>query len=101
MTRPARRRGGQGPLPRGVPHVRRVDAAAQRQGRRLRVLQGVHPGAIEPRWTRESVLDAISAWRTQYGQLRRPMTGRVRKRVDVGERSSGDSTKATGPLRAS
>ena len=28
-----------------------------------------HPGAIEPRWTRESVLDAISAWRTQYGRL--------------------------------
>jgi AraC-like DNA-binding protein len=28
-----------------------------------------HPGAIEPRWTRESVLDAMSAWRTRYGRL--------------------------------
>ena len=27
-----------------------------------------HPGAIEPRWTRESVLGAMSAWRTRYGR---------------------------------
>jgi AraC-like DNA-binding protein len=28
-----------------------------------------HPGAIEPRWTREHVLDAMRAWRARYGQL--------------------------------
>ena len=28
-----------------------------------------HPGAIERRWTRERVLDAMRAWRTQYGRL--------------------------------
>ena len=35
--------GGQGALPGGVPRLRRLHAAAQRQGRRLRVLQGVPP----------------------------------------------------------
>jgi AraC-like DNA-binding protein len=28
-----------------------------------------HPGAIERRWTRERVLDAMRAWRVQHGQL--------------------------------
>ena len=28
-----------------------------------------HPGAIERRWTRERVLDAISAWHEVYGRL--------------------------------
>jgi hypothetical protein len=26
-----------------------------------------HPGAIEPRWTRERVREAMRAWRTRYG----------------------------------
>src|SRR6201995_466271 len=28
-----------------------------------------HPGAIERRWTRERVLDAMREWRTRYGRL--------------------------------
>ena len=28
-----------------------------------------HPGAIERRWTREPVLDAMRAWRDRYGRL--------------------------------
>jgi AraC-like DNA-binding protein len=28
-----------------------------------------HPGAIERRWTRERVLDAMCLWRARYGQL--------------------------------
>jgi AraC-like DNA-binding protein len=28
-----------------------------------------HPGAIEPRWTRELVLEAMRAWRERYGRL--------------------------------
>jgi hypothetical protein len=28
-----------------------------------------HPGAIERRWTRERVLDAMRVWRAQYGRL--------------------------------
>ena len=28
-----------------------------------------HPGAIERRWTRERVLDAMHAWRELYGRL--------------------------------
>ena len=28
-----------------------------------------HPGAIERRWTRERVLDAMRAWRAQHGRL--------------------------------
>jgi AcrR family transcriptional regulator len=52
------------PLRRGVPWLRRLHAAAQRQGRRLRV----HPGAIQPRWTRELVISAMLAWRDRYGR---------------------------------
>ena len=29
-----------------------------------------HPGAIERRWTRELVLDAMREWRARYGKLR-------------------------------
>ena len=45
LLRPDRREGagGQGPLRRRVPRLRRVHAAAQRQGRRLRLLQGLSP----------------------------------------------------------
>ena len=45
LLRPDRREGarGQGPLRGAVPWLRRVHAAAQRQGRRLRVLQGLPP----------------------------------------------------------
>ena len=28
-----------------------------------------HPGAIEQRWTRDRVLDAMGAWRARYGRL--------------------------------
>ena len=28
-----------------------------------------HPGAIERRWTRERVLDAMREWRARYGRL--------------------------------
>ena len=28
-----------------------------------------HPGAIQRRWTRERVLDAMDAWRARYGKL--------------------------------
>ena len=28
-----------------------------------------HPGAIEPRWTRERVLDVMCAWERRYGRL--------------------------------
>ena len=28
-----------------------------------------HPGAIERRWTRDRVLDAMRAWRARYGRL--------------------------------
>ncbi len=47
--------GGQGPLPGGVPRLRRVHAAPQRQGGCLRVLQGLPPrrdrGEVDPRAT--------------------------------------------------
>src|ERR1700694_2260785 len=45
LLRPDWREGpsGQGPLPGGVPRLWRLHAAAQRQGRRVRVLQGVPP----------------------------------------------------------
>jgi predicted transcriptional regulator len=31
--------------------------------------KGCHPGAIERRWTREPVLDAMLRWSTRYGRL--------------------------------
>ena len=52
-----------------VPRLRRLHPAAQRQGRRLRVLQGLPPGAIQRRWTRERVLGAMREWRDRYGRL--------------------------------
>jgi len=71
LLRPDRGEGpcGQGPLPGGVPRLWRVHATTERQGRRLRVLQGVPSGAIERRWTREIVLAAMSEWRARYGRL--------------------------------
>jgi hypothetical protein len=49
--------------------MRRLHAAAERQERRVRLLQACHPGAIERRWTRERVLDAMLRWSTRYGPL--------------------------------
>ncbi len=87
--------GGEGPLRRRVPRLRRLHPAAQRQGRRVRVLKACHPGAIELRWTRESVLDAIHEWRDRYGRLpssydwslthARTRGGEARERLDKGE----------------
>ena len=58
--------GGQGPLRRRVPRLRRLHPAAQRQGRRLRATaRRCHPGAIERRWTPERVLAAMRDWREQ------------------------------------
>jgi AcrR family transcriptional regulator len=52
----------EGSLRGGVPRLRRVHAAAQRQGRRVPVLQALPPGAIASRWTQELVLEAIREW---------------------------------------
>ncbi|MGH2882736.1 MAG: hypothetical protein ACRDPA_08600 [Solirubrobacteraceae bacterium] len=46
-----------------MPRLRGVHAAAQRHCR------ACHPGAIEPRWTRERVLEAMRAWQARYGRL--------------------------------
>ena len=54
-----------------------------------------HPGAIELRWTRESVLEAMHEWRDRYGWLpssydwsrthARRRGGEARERLDKGE----------------
>jgi AraC-like DNA-binding protein len=54
-----------------------------------------HPGAIERRWTRARVLDAMRAWRARYGQLpssydwsvthARSRGGRALERLSEGE----------------
>ena len=62
-------RASEGPVSGGVPRLRGVHPAAQRERRCLRVLKACHPGAIERRWTRERVLDAMLDWRARYGRL--------------------------------
>ncbi len=103
--------GGQGALPGRLPGLRRVRQRAQRQGRRLRVLQGVPPGRdrapvdapararcdvrmASPLWTAAVVLRLVayaraSAWRraaraTQHRRLaiRRRRDRRLRKLED-------------------
>jgi hypothetical protein len=69
MTQPARTPGGQGALGRGVPRVRRLHPAAQRQVRAYAYCKACHPGAIDPQWTRERVLDAMLDGRSRYGRL--------------------------------
>jgi hypothetical protein len=52
-----------------VSRLRRVHPAAQRQGDAYAYCKACHPGAIERRWTRDRVLDAMRAWRVRYGRL--------------------------------
>jgi hypothetical protein len=47
-----------------------------------------HPGAVERRWTRERVLDAMRAGARSTGGCRPPTTGRAHTRVVAGERRS-------------
>ena len=46
-----------------------------------------HPGAIERRWTRARVTNAMRSWEARYGRLPRHTTGRGRTRVDWGRRA--------------
>ena len=69
-TRPARRRG------RSRPATRACAAAAapytqprNGKGDAYAYCKACHPGAIERRWTRERVLDAMRDWRARYGRL--------------------------------
>ena len=49
-----------------------------------------HPGAIERRWTRERVLDAMRAWQARYGRLPSSYDwSRTHARRRGGRRSSG------------
>jgi hypothetical protein len=59
------------------------------------------PGAIERHWTPERVLAAMIEWRSRYGGCPRPTTCRVPTRVDVGERRSHASPRASGLRRVS
>jgi hypothetical protein len=49
--------------------MRRLYAAAQRQGDAYAYCKRCHPGAIQRRWTRELVISAMLAWRERYGRL--------------------------------
>jgi hypothetical protein len=62
--------GRQGPIRRGVPRLRRVHVAAQRQGRRLPVLQALPPRGRSRLAGRKSlVLEAMREWHGRYGRL--------------------------------
>ena len=52
-----------------MPRLRRVHAAAEWEGDAYAYCKACHPGAIEQRWTRELVLEAMREWRARYGRL--------------------------------
>ena len=62
-------------------------AAAGRQGRRVRVLQACHPGAIAATWTRERVRDAMRTWQARYGSPPSSTTG-LAPRATAGREAS-------------
>jgi len=49
--------------------VRRADAGTQGKGDTYAYCKRRHPGAIEPHWTPERVLDAMRAWERRHGRL--------------------------------
>jgi hypothetical protein len=83
----------------GVPRLRRLHPAAQRQRRPVTPPQAPPSGAIARRWTQDHVLDAMRDWLGRYGGYRRHTTGRVRTRS--GERQSRASPRESGRRRAS
>ena len=60
-----------------------------------------HPGAIERRWTRERVVDAMLDWRCRYGRLPWSYDWSRATRAGAGERRSSGSPQESGPRRAS
>jgi hypothetical protein len=103
LPRPHRRKGqgGQGPLPRHLPRLRRPHPAPQRQGRRLRVLQEPPPGRYRPESMRERVRDSMRAGKPSTGGARRRRTGHPPTRADAAEGRPRASPTATAPRRPS
>ncbi len=91
LLRPDRREGAgrQGPLRRRVPRLRRLHAAAQRQGRRLRVLQGLPSrrdrAALDPR---SACSTRCASGATATDGCRPRTTGRARTRAGAAARRS-------------
>jgi hypothetical protein len=85
--------GGQGPLPGRVPRLRRLHAAAQWQGRRVRVCKACHPGALGRRWAPERVLAVMTEWRSRYG--RSPTSYDLRLVAYAGRSAWGRGAQAT------
>ena len=83
--------GGQGPLPGGVPRLRGVHPAAQRQRGRLRVLQGLPPGRDR------AALDAGARDRSdaRVGYPVRPYADLVRLVADTRASARGRGAHAT------
>ena len=104
LLRPDRREGagGQGALRRAcAAAAARTRSRATARATRTRTARPAIPGAIERRWTRERVLDAMRDWRAATGGCRRPTTGRARTRAGAGERRSSGSPRESGRRRAS
>ena len=94
--------GGQGPLRQRVPRVRRVRAAAQRQGRRLRVLQGGPPRGRSSGAGRTSGCSSRCArGASSTAGSRRRMTGRAHMRGGAVEMLWRDWRSRHGRRRAS
>ena len=90
-TRPGEGGRGQGSLRGRVPRLRRLHAAAQRQGRRLRVLQGLPSRRDRAAVDAGAMLAAMRDWQRRTGGCLRRTTGHGRMRADAGERRSSDS----------
>ena len=70
LLRPDGREGtrGQGALPGRLSGLRRADQRAQRQGRRVRVLQALASGRDRAGMDPERVSEAMRAWQGRYGR---------------------------------
>lgn len=60
-----------------------------------------HPGAIKPRWIRETVLAAMREWRERYGRLPSSYDWSRTHARRRGERRSSGSREGSGLRRAS
>ena len=86
-TPPGRRREPSRPATSACAAAAAATPAAKREGRRLRLLQGLHPGAIQARWTRARVLAAMGNGARGMARFPPPMTGHTPTHAGEGRRA--------------
>ena len=97
--RSAKRHARSSAIPGRLPGLRRADQRAQRQGRRVRLLQTLPSGAIAREWTRERSREAMRACERATGLPRPPTTGRAPTHAGAAAKRSNDYRPEIGPRR--